>query len=100
MAIFFTKCVSLFANNYQFLCYVLKQSLSVLELIRAHWDILNIYIEFVGLSSSSQLMAQLFIILEWPLDPFLVREGDRKLNFIPLKHLFFTYDLHVPPVSF
>ena len=56
--------------------------------------------EFVGLSSSSQLMAQLFIILEWPLDPFLVREGDRKLNFIPLKHLFFTYDLHVPPVPF
>ena len=25
-------------------------------------------------------MAQLFIILEWPLDPFLVREGDRKLK--------------------
>ena len=45
-------------------------------------------------------MAQLFIILEWPLDPFLVREGDRKLNFIPLKHLFFTYDLHVSPVPF
>ena len=40
-------------------------------------------------------MAQLLIILELQLDPFLVREGDRKLNFIPLKHLFFTYDLHV-----
>ena len=52
------------------------------------------------LSSSSQLMAQLFIILEWPLDPFLVREGDHKLNFIPFKHLFFTYDLHVPLVPF
>ena len=56
---------------------------------------------FVGLGSSSQLMAQLFIILEWPLDPFLVREGDHKLNFIPLKHLlFFAYGLHIPPVPF
>ena len=46
-------------------------------------------------------MAQLFIILEWPLDPFLVREGDHKLNFIPLKHLlFFAYGLHIPPVPF
>ena len=35
--IFFTKCISLFANDYQFLCYVLKQCLSVLELIIAHW---------------------------------------------------------------
>ena len=48
-------------------------------------------------------MAQLlFITLEWPLDPFLVRESDHKLNFIPLNmyiYLFeaynFTYDLHV-----
>ena len=56
--------------------------------------------KFVGLNSCSQLMARLFIMLEWSLDPFLVREGDRKLNFIPLKHLFFTYDLHVPPVPF
>ena len=45
-------------------------------------------------------MAQLFIMLEWPLDPFLVREGDRKLNFVPLKHLFFTYNSRVPPVPF
>ena len=45
-------------------------------------------------------MAQLFIILEWLLDPVLVREGDRKLNFISSKHLFFTYDLPVPPVPF
>ena len=43
---------------------------------------------------------QINITLEWPLDPFLVREGDHKLNFIPLKYLFFTYDLHVPPVPF
>ena len=31
--------------------------------------------ELVGWSSSSQLMAQLFIMLEWPLDPFF---GERK----------------------
>ena len=49
---------------------------------------------------SSLLLARLFIILEWPLDPFLVREGDRKLNFIPLKHLFLTYDLLVPSAPF
>ena len=42
----------------------------------------------------------LFIILEWPLDPFLVRESDCKLNFIPLKHLFFIFYLHVPPTPF
>ena len=33
-------------------------------------------------------------------DPFLVREGDCKLNFIPLKHLIFTYDSNVPPAPF
>ena len=27
-------------------------------------------------------------------------EGDRKLNFIPLKHLFLTYDLFVPSAPF
>ena len=32
--------------------------------------------------------------LEWPLDPFLVRESDRKLNFIRLKHLHLK-QLHV-----
>ena len=40
MTIYFTKCILPFANDYQFLCYVLKQCLSVLELIRAHWGIL------------------------------------------------------------
>ena len=48
----------------------------------------------------SEYILFLFIILEWPLDPFLVRAGDRKLNFIPLNHLFFTYDLKVLPASF
>ena len=41
MAIVFTKCISQFANDSQFLYYVLKQCLSGLELIRAHWGILN-----------------------------------------------------------
>ena len=40
MAIFLTKFISLFVNDYQFLYYVLKHCLSVLELIRAHWSIL------------------------------------------------------------
>ena len=39
MAAFVTKCIPLFANDFQFLYYVLKQCLSVLELIRAHWGI-------------------------------------------------------------
>ena len=30
-------------------------------------------------------------MMEWPLDPFLVRENDCKLNFVPLKHLFIFY---------
>ena len=47
-----------------------------------------------------KLMVQLFVILESPLDPFLVGESDHKLNFIPLENLFFTYDLHVPPAPF
>ena len=42
-------------------------------------------------------MAQLFVILEWSLDPFLVRECDHKLNFIPLKHysLLMIYMFHL-----
>ena len=40
MTIFFTKCISLFASDYQFLYYALKQCLSALGLIRAHWGIL------------------------------------------------------------
>ena len=41
MAILFTQCISLLANDYQFLYYVLKQCFSGIELISAHWDILN-----------------------------------------------------------
>ena len=41
MAIFFAKCISLFANDWQFLYYALKQRLSGLELIRAYWGILH-----------------------------------------------------------
>ena len=40
MAIFFTKCISLLASDQQFLYYILKQCLSGLELIRAHWGML------------------------------------------------------------
>ena len=35
--------ISLLANDLQFLCYVLKQCLSGLELIRADWGILYCY---------------------------------------------------------
>ena len=41
MAIILTQCISLLANDYQFRYYVLKQCFSGIELIRAHWDILN-----------------------------------------------------------
>ena len=45
-------------------------------------------------------MAQLLIIIEWPLDPFLVREGDRKLNFIPLKLMIYVFHMsHFNAVS-
>ena len=40
MAIVFTKCISLFQDDQQFLYYVVKQCLSGLELIKAHGGIL------------------------------------------------------------
>ena len=100
----FLELLLKFLVNFTLLKYVKSQRgygfLITKELIIG-FQILDLRDHFsASLSSSSQLMAELFIILERPLDPLLVREGDRKINFIPLKHLFFTYDLRVPPVPF
>ena len=66
MVIFFTKCISLLANDYQFLYYVLKQCLSGLELIskRISYKYTYIYSSYIIFTHCSYIITPSLLSLE------------------------------------